>query len=136
MERTLIIEHRQFAYKRFSSCNVALILLVDEWKRAMDRKQMYIAAFLDLRKAFDVINHEILIAKLADAGIGGTSFHWFVSFLKNRKQFFFYCDTASDFRKIDHGVPQESVLEPSLFSIHFNDVLSVVTHSSCTLFCR
>ena len=48
-----MISDKQFAYKKFSSCNVALILLVDEWKWAIDNKQLTVAAFLDLRKAFD-----------------------------------------------------------------------------------
>ena len=50
-----MISDKQFSYKKLSSCNVALILLVDEWKWAIDNKQLTVAAFLDLRKAFDVI---------------------------------------------------------------------------------
>jgi sarcosine oxidase/L-pipecolate oxidase len=65
------ISDKQFAYKRFSSCNVALILLVDEWKWAIDSKHLTVAAFLDLRKAFNVINHRLLLSKLKNGGISG-----------------------------------------------------------------
>lgn len=64
-----IIDEKKFAYKKFSSCNVALILLVDEWKRAIDEKTSSVAAFLDLRKAFDVISHLLLVNKHAVAGL-------------------------------------------------------------------
>ena len=69
------IDKQQFAYKTFSSCNIALIALVDEWKRAIDEKRLTVAAFLVLRKAFNAISHDFLGKKLAVAIILGT-WHW------------------------------------------------------------
>ena len=59
-----LISEKQFAYQKRSSCNIALIRLVDEWKWSIDIKQIAVAAFLDLRKAFDAINHSLLLKKL------------------------------------------------------------------------
>ena len=64
----------QFAYRKNSSCLVALLLLIDQWKWAIDRKSITVAAFLDLRKAFDVINHDVLLSKLDKAGITGRNY--------------------------------------------------------------
>lgn len=129
-----LIDKKQFAFKKFSSCNIALILLVDEWKRAIDERSMSVAAFLDLRKAFDVINHTLLVNKLAVAGLRGTSLQWISNYLEDRKQFVSYNGRASDLQVIRRGVPQGSVLGPTLFSIYLNGVLSTVKHSSCKLF--
>ena len=82
-----LISEKQFAYQKRSSCNFALIRLVDEWKWSIDSKQIAVAAFLDLRKAFDVINHNLLLKKLESAGVSGSAFHWFKNYRDNRRQY-------------------------------------------------
>ena len=129
-----MISDKQFAYKKFSSCNVALILLIDEWKWAIDNKQLTVAAFLDLRKAFDVINHRLLLSKLKNGGISGMAIQWLESYLKDRKQYVCWNGYCSDVLSVEHGVPQGSVLGPTLFSIYYDSVQSVITNSSCRLF--
>ena len=128
-----MISEKQFAYKKFLSCNVALILLVDEWKWAIDNKKLTVAAFLDLRKAFDVMNHRILLNKLKNAGITGTAIQWFESYLTDRKQYVCWNGYSSDVLSVKQGVPQGSVLGPTLFSIYYDIVHSVITNSSCKL---
>ena len=124
----------QVAYRKNSSCLVALLLLIDQWKWAIDRKSITVAAFLDLRKAFDVINQDILLSKLDKAGITGTSYQWFKSYLTDRKQFVTYKETQSEVMDLNYGVPQGSFLGPSLFSIHFDGVSSSIKLSNCTLY--
>jgi hypothetical protein len=120
-ERKMITD-KQFAYKKLSSCNVALILLVDEWKWAIDNKQLTVAAFLDLRKAFDVINHRLLLSKLKNGGISGMAIQLLESYPKDRKQYVCWNGYCSDVLSVEHGVSQGSVLGPTLFSIYYDSV--------------
>ena len=119
-----LISEKQFAYPKRSSCNIALIRLVDEWKWSIDIKQIAIAAFLDLRKAFDVINHNLLLKKLESAGVSGSAFRWFKSY--NRRQYVTSNSTESKSLALRYGVPQGSVLGPTLFCAHYNHVTSTL----------
>ena len=72
--------------------------------------------YLDLQKAFDTVNHDILLYKLSTYGIRGTTLNWFRNYLTNHKQFTIVNDTKSDLLDITCGVPQGSVLGPLLFA--------------------
>jgi retron-type reverse transcriptase len=84
--------------------------------------------FLDLKKAFDTVNHNILLNKLKNYGINGRMLKWFKSYLSQRNQAVSIGSEVSDFKNIDIGVPQGSILGPLLFIIYIN---SLPEHVNC-----
>ena len=81
---------------------------------------------LDLQKAFDTVNHKILLEKLRAMGVGKIAVQWFNSYLSGRQQLVSIADTNSDFRNVLCGVPQGSILGPLLFLVYVNDMKAAV----------
>ncbi len=90
--------------------------------KAPNKKESTIAIFCDLRKAFDTVNHEILLKKMHKMGIRDKELDWFKNYLSNRKQFVYLNGKSSSLLEILLGVPQGSTLGPILFLIYINDL--------------
>ena len=129
-----LIKDQQFAYVKHSSTTVALIKAVDSWKMAIDKGEKVVCAFLDLRKAFDVIHHDVLLQKLAQYGVKDNEYDWFKSYLSERSQFVSCNETESQYRNIAYGVPQGSVLGPTLFNIHISGISDACKSSDVVLY--
>ena len=100
----------------------------------MDSGDVPISIFLDLSKAFDTLDHDILLDKLSYYGVKETALSLFKSYLSNRKQYVEYLNTTSNFTDIKTGVPQGSILGPLLFIIYINDFPSASTIFSLIMY--
>ena len=112
----------------------AIIELTEEITNAMDESKYTIGVFIDLKKAFDTINHKILIQKLNHYGVRGFAADWVKSYLEDRKQLVVVDGVQSMSKSIRCGVPQGSILGPTLFLLYINDICNISEVLRCILY--
>ena len=101
---------------------MAVLDFVDDISKAIDNDMYTTGIFMDISKAFDTIDHGILLQKLYHYGFRGVSNEWFCNYLNNRKQFVQFNSAKSTTDGISCGVPQGSILGPLLFILYMNDI--------------
>ena len=112
----------QWGFKKGQSTETLLLYMTETWKDALDKGYKVGVIFVDFKKAFDTIDHEILKFKLQAAGLPGDVHNWLVNYLSNRQQYVDINGTNSTLRIVEIGVPQGSLLGPRLFAIYVNDL--------------
>ena len=108
----------QSAFLHLHSTHTALHKVTDNWLEAIDTGLITGVCFYDMKKCFDSINHKILLFKLNKYGICDVEHKWFASYLANRRQTTVYQGSQSKFRHVSTGIPQGSVLGPTIFLLY------------------
>jgi hypothetical protein len=128
------IAQQQYGFRARSNTLTATVDLVTNIKTNIDQKKYVLGVFIDLKKAFDTVSHNLLIEKLENLGITGTAHNMFKSYLSNRTQVVKIGNYVSDSAAVGWGIPQGSILGPLLFSIYVNSVTTIGLTAQLTLY--
>ena len=129
-ERSNLLYKLQFGFREKHSTNHAIVNMVQKIQEVIKGNNVAVGVFIDLKKAFDTVNHTILLNKLDSYGIRGIAKNWIKSYLTNHKQYVSIDGFESEMEYVFHGVPQGSVLGPLLFTIYINDMYTCIKNST------
>ena len=115
----------QFGFRQGFGTDTALVFLIDNILKALDEGEMVLGVYIHLSKAFDTVNHTILLDKLYKYGIRGMAHVWITNYLYDRKQYVSFNKHDSPYEKVNCGVPQGSISGPLFFLMYINDLCNV-----------
>ena len=129
-----IFHDNQFGFRSKRNTGQAILSLVEDVTDAIEKNSTTAGVFIDFKKAFDTVNHSILLEKLDHYGIRGIAYNWMSSYLCRRKQYVLYDEYKSGVSDIVCGVPQGSILGSLLFLLYINDICNVSSVLKLILF--
>ncbi len=129
-----ILSPYQYGFRKLHSTEFATLAFADTIRRNIDNGLMTGAVFLDFKKAFDSVDHSLLLDKLYNLGILDREHEWFANYLNGRKQIVDYHGMLSATKSVNVGVPQGSILGPFLFVLHVNDLPNATCHCSVLMY--
>jgi hypothetical protein len=129
-----LLSDSQFGFRKFHSTATALLDCINDWYVNLDRKMFNLVVLIDLKKAFDTVDHQILLRKLELYGIKGQALSFLNSYLSNRSQKCQINGFLSSEKVIRCGVPQDSILGPSFFLLYINDLPQCLSKTKPRLF--
>ena len=134
LEDNKLLSDNQLGFRKGHSTTEAIYYLFEKMNKSINTSEYCLNVFIDFSKAFDSIMHEILISKLSSFGISEATINLFRSYLSNRQQCVILNNHFSDSLPVLYGVPQGSVLGPTLFIMYVNDIFNILFNSSLKLY--
>ena len=134
LDKSNLLSLSQYGFRNKSSTELAILDICSHISNNFESKLFTAGVFIDLSKAFDSLDHNILIQKMNNYGIRGTPLKWFCSYLSDRYHYVQIENKKSKVLKVVRGVPQGSILGPILFNIYINDICNCSSILKMVLF--
>ena len=133
-EEDSVLDEREGGFSSGHCTTSTIAKLTDDLYHAINKRETTIATFIDLRKAFDTVEHTILLTELEKLGVRALPYRWLSSYLENRKQATTANNTTSSRMPLQCGVPQGSIFGPLLFLVYVNDMGKVLENCKFQLY--
>ena len=130
-----LVTDNQWAYRKGYSTELPLVHLTETWRHSIDSGYVVGVAFIDFKKVFDCVDHDILLNKLrCQFGMRSSLLNWLTSYLTSRLQYTVLNGQRSSLCSMSSGVPQGSVLGPTLFTLYTSDLVASIYSGSVYMY--